>query len=98
MHDLIRAQSHLTFHLLVISADNSSEESRFTLPPNVIGITEIALQQPTNKVPLVFGNHYLARDLEAPLTRLFERGGLADFQRLLEVLSRAARVSRSPRS
>ena len=56
------------------------------LPPNVIGITEIALQQPTNKVPLVFGNHSLARDLEAPLTRLFERGGLADFRRLLEVL------------
>ena len=86
MHDLIQAQSHLTFHLLVISADDSSKESRFVLPPNVIGLTEIALQQPTNKVPLVFGNHSLARDLEAPLTRLFERGGLADFRRLLEVL------------
>ena len=86
MHDLIQAQSHLTFHLLVISADDSSKESRFVLPPNVIGLTEIALQQPTKKVPLVFGNHSLARDLEAPLTRLFERGGLADFRRLLEVL------------
>ena len=50
MHDLIQAQSHLTFHLLVLSADDSPKESRFKLPPNVIGMTEIALQQDSSRV------------------------------------------------
>jgi polysaccharide biosynthesis protein PelF len=86
MHDLIQAQSHLTFHLLVLSADDSPKKSRFVLPPNVIGMTEIALQQDSGRVPVVSGHQELPRDLEGPLTRLFERGGLADFRQVLEVM------------
>jgi polysaccharide biosynthesis protein PelF len=86
MHDLIQAQGHLTFHLLILSADDSLKESRFVLPPNVISMSEIALQQDSDRVPIVSGNQNLSHDLEAPLTRLFERGGLSDFRQLLEVL------------
>ena len=96
MHDLIQAQSHLTFHLLVLSADDSPKESRFKLPPNVIGMTEIALQQDSSRVPIVSGRQDIAKDIEGPMTRLFERGGLADFRQLLDVLERhGANVSRS---
>jgi glycosyltransferase involved in cell wall biosynthesis len=96
MHDLIQAQRHLTFHLLVLSADDSPKKSRFRLPPNVIGMTEIALQQDSSRVPIVSGRHDIAKDTEGPMTRLFERGGLADFRQLLDVIDRhGANVSRS---
>ncbi|WP_162820755.1 GT4 family glycosyltransferase PelF [Microvirga calopogonii] len=96
MHDLIQAQSHLTFHLLVLSADDSPKKSRFTLPPNVIGMSEIALQQATDRIPIISGNQDLSHDLERPLTRLLESGGLSDFQRLLTVLrAHGPDVSRS---
>jgi hypothetical protein len=80
MHDLIQAQSHLTFHLLVLSADDRPKQRRFVLPPNVIGMSEIALQQASDRIPIVSGNQDLAHDLERPLTRLFESGGLSDFR------------------
>ena len=98
MHDLIQAQSHLTFHLLVLSADDSPKASRFKLPPNVIGMTEIALQQDSSRVSIVSGRQDIAKDIEGPMTRLFERGGLADFRQLLDVLERHGAMSLAPRS
>jgi glycosyltransferase involved in cell wall biosynthesis len=96
MHDLIQAQSHLTFHLLVLSTDDRPKKSRFALPPNVIGMSEIALQQASNRVPIVSGHQNLFHDLERPLTRLFENGGLSDFRRLLSILrAHGSNVSRS---
>jgi polysaccharide biosynthesis protein PelF len=96
MHDLIQAQSHLTFHLLVLSADDRPKQRRFVLPPNVIGMSEIALQQASDRIPIVSGNQDLAHDLERPLTRLFESGGLSDFRQLLTVLrAHGPSISRS---
>ena len=43
-HDLIRAQRHLTFHLLALVPPGPESPMRFELPENVIGVTRVELQ------------------------------------------------------
>ena len=50
VHDLIKSQPQFTFHIVALSADDSEKQLRFELPPNVIRMTEIALQQSERKV------------------------------------------------
>ena len=50
VHDLIKSQPQFTFHIVALSADDSAKQLRFELPPNVIRMTEIALQQSERKV------------------------------------------------
>ena len=94
MHDLIQAQSHLTFHLLVLSADDCPKESRFKLPPNVIGMTEIALQQVSARASIISGHQTLCQGYRTAPDALFERGGLADLRQLLDVLHAHGQPSR----
>ena len=86
MHDLIKAQSDLTFHLVAISADGSPKALQFELPTNVIGLTEIALHQPERR--LAHGREIanMIGEIEPGLTRLLAKGGLADFRQLLAAI------------
>ncbi len=93
VHDLIKSQPQFTFHIVALSADDSEKQLRFELPPNVIRMTEIALQQSEPQAPGAWAVERLIADMEAPLTRLFRSGGLADFRQLVAALRRRPRAA-----
>ena len=93
VYDLIKSQPQFTFHIVALSADDSEKQLRFELPPNVIRMTEIALQQSERKVAGGWAVERLIADMEAPLTRLFRSGGLADFRQLVAALRRRPRAA-----
>ena len=79
-HDLIRAQPDLRFHIVALTADDAPRELRYALPPNVLGMTTISLQQPERRTHHGRGARRLIDALRGPLPRLLSRGGLDDFR------------------
>lgn len=90
-HDLIRAQKHLTFHIVSLAADATPQALRYELPKNVTGMSIIPLQQPVTKARGSAGSARLIAELEAPLTRLLNCGGLDDFRSVCAALHRHPR-------
>ncbi|WP_119153571.1 GT4 family glycosyltransferase PelF [Caldimonas tepidiphila] len=88
VHDLIRAQRHLSFHVVALVAEQAPGHLHFTLSDNVKGLTVIALQQACAATSRGRPAARLIRDLEAPLARLLGRGGQADFAEVLAALRR----------
>ena len=88
MHELIKAQSDLTFHILAVSADASPKQLQFELPPNVLAMTEVVLHQPERRV--AWGRDIVAMvaEMEPPLTKLLSKGGLQDFARVVSAVRR----------
>ncbi|MEO5697896.1 MAG: GT4 family glycosyltransferase PelF [Burkholderiaceae bacterium] len=93
VHDLILAQAPLTFHLVALNADDKPRPPRFELPANVVGMTEIALQQSECHIPAGYAAARLVQELERPLRNLLLRGGRDDFGRVLDAVRRHARVA-----
>ena len=93
-HDLIRAQSHLSFHLVALVPPGPEGPLRFELPANVIGLTRVELQAlPAGSAPKNLDQ--LLRSLEDPLDRLMSKGGtLADVTAVLDAITRAGGVGR----
>lgn len=87
-HDLIQAQSHLSFHLLTLVPPGPEGPMRFTLPPNVTGMTRVELQAlPPGATPRTLDT--LVAALEEPLMRLMSQGGLSDVEDVMATLRRA---------
>ena len=93
VHDLILAQASLTFHLVVLNADDKPRPLRFELPANVVGMTEIALQQSECHIPAGHAAAQLIQEIERPLRKLLLRGGADDFGQVLDALRRHGRVA-----
>ncbi len=88
-HDLIRAQSHLTFHLVTLVPPGPEGPLRFEVPSNVIGMTRVELQTlPAGTAHPARVRAVMAR-LEAPLLRLTTRGDLADVAQVMAALREA---------
>src|SRR5690348_4690766 len=68
MHDLIKAQSDLRFHLVALSADPSPKPLRFELPGNVIRMTEIVLQQSERRIASGREVDRMVAAMEGPLS------------------------------
>ncbi len=68
-HELIAEQNHLNFHIVALVAPGAELEMRYELPENVVGITNVFLQQlPDNKVFIPAKKlRKLFTKLEAPL-------------------------------
>ena len=96
VHDLIKSQPQFSFHVVALSADNSQKQLRFELPPNVIHMTEIALQQSERRVAGGWAVERMIAELDEPLTRLFQGGGLVDFRKLVAALRHHSRVATRP--
>lgn len=88
-HDLIRAQSHLTFHLVALVPPGPEGPLKFTLPPNVVGLTRVELQVLEPGTGEVRGLRDLLGQLEAPLLRLMSSGALADVEAVIAILRSA---------
>ncbi len=95
-HDLIRAQSHLRFHVVALVADHAPRKLRFALPGNVVGLSDIVLHQHESGMPRGSEVQRFVNDIEGPLARLFEQGGLNDFSAIVQAVQRhATRATRA---
>ena len=90
-HDLISSQPHLDFHLLILLAPGALRNPRYSLPGNVIGCTEVVLQQPPRGARHILPPSSDVRKLEPTLQAICTQGNLRDFSNLLEVLRRLGR-------
>ncbi|MEG3639153.1 GT4 family glycosyltransferase PelF [Magnetococcus sp. PR-3] len=89
VHDLLTAQSHLTFHLVLLLAPSTERTIRYTVPDNVIGMTEIIIQQlPVGAAKIPKAKRFF-NQLEKPLEDLFTQARLEDLQKLLDLLETA---------
>jgi|tagenome__1003787_1003787.scaffolds.fasta_scaffold20979613_1 glycosyltransferase involved in cell wall biosynthesis len=91
--DLVKAQDHLTFHIVALCADTSPKTLRFELPSNITGVTEIVLQQSETRIPHGREIGRLIADLEPPLARLLKQGGFTDYRAVLTAVRRQPRIA-----
>ena len=91
VHDLIKAQSHLTFLVVALSADHSPKTLRFQLPSNVVRLIEIPLRQGEHRLAGGRPVERMIADIEPPLARLLSRGHFTDFGDVLAALHRRPR-------
>jgi glycosyltransferase involved in cell wall biosynthesis len=89
VHDLIGAQSHLTFHVLALVPPGHAGPLKFTLLSNVVGMTRIELQVLDRGRPDTPSVETMMTSLEDPLLRLTSTGGLADVRAVVDVLRSA---------
>ena len=86
-HDLIATQCHLTFHLLVIVAPNADLTLRYTLPPNVCGLTQVfAGQLPAGQRWLLLPDDFVAK-LHRHTSLLMTRGDAEHLRDLIALLA-----------
>jgi glycosyltransferase involved in cell wall biosynthesis len=93
VHDLILAQIPLTFHLVVLNADDAPRPMRFELPANVIGVTEVALQQSESHVPAGRAAAPMIDGLERPLRTLLRQGDGTALRDVIDALRRHPKVA-----
>lgn len=85
-HELISKQEDLTFHLLTILPPNAETELKYDLPRNIVGITDVQLQNVPSRTTIADINEVL-EELEGPLLALVSKeGDLDDYTTILEIL------------
>jgi glycosyltransferase involved in cell wall biosynthesis len=77
-HQLILAQSHLSFALVCLVSEHAELISRYEIPPNVTEIRTIRVGRPPAGARRLPETGALLKRLEAPLLRLLGGGGLAE--------------------
>jgi glycosyltransferase involved in cell wall biosynthesis len=86
-HDLISRQSHLTFHILCILPKDASTELKYTLPSNVVGVTNIVLQDlPEGRSVAQSTTDHILQQLEEPLTAITNGAGIEAFEEVYRIL------------
>ena len=84
-HDLIRDLSHLNFHIVSIQPPHAELEPAFELPANVIGITDICLQElPAGAMVEVDDSRFFQK-LESALRALLGGAGLNDLRQVIDI-------------
>jgi polysaccharide biosynthesis protein PelF len=87
VHNLITALDPLTFHVVALKADDAHQPMRFTLPKNVLHLSEIALQPSRYQSPYGSDASSMIESLEQPLQSLLSRGTGRDFRQIIKVLN-----------
>lgn len=85
-HDVILAQPDLRFHLVTLLAPNSNLTPRYKVPRNVIGQTNVFLQEMPRGEDYSRRYEGLFQRLEEPLTKMLSGGGLADLALILDAI------------
>ena len=87
LHDLIQAQPDIRFHIVSLVPDRSWQTLRYSLPPNVVGLSHVYLQDmPVGKKADQKTCQMLAQ-LGTPLLALQSAGGLTELRQILDILS-----------
>jgi polysaccharide biosynthesis protein PelF len=87
VHDLIRAQKHLTFALVSITPDDTPQKLQFDIPDNVVAWSRISLANLKPGAARIKGARDLPKRLAPALARLFNKGGLPEFFEVLRILA-----------
>jgi polysaccharide biosynthesis protein PelF len=96
VQNLITALDPLTFHVVALKADDREQPRRFTLPKNVLCLSEIALQPSRYQSPNKPDASAVIDSLELPLQSLLCRGTVQDFRKIINVLHlHKGRISRA---
>jgi len=93
-HSLVLAQKHLSFHLLCILPPNAKLNYRFELPKNVVGVTNLFLQN-LPKESFSFSrqeSEKLFKSLEVPLLNLQHKATLQRLKYILETLKGSQKI------
>ena len=88
VHDLVTAQSDLTFHIVSLLPGKTIPERRYEMPDNVRGINHVFLQhlpEGANRIPRL--SRRMA-EMEEPLRAMQSDGDLHDLQWLLRSLGK----------
>jgi glycosyltransferase involved in cell wall biosynthesis len=85
-NDLLHAQRDLTFHLVCLMPQGADLTPRYKIPPNVTGITHVAVGGLPKGVARPRGARHLLERLETPLRNLQSNGGLSDLAGILALL------------
>jgi polysaccharide biosynthesis protein PelF len=84
-HDLIRAHSDLTFHIVCILPGTEAPEMKFELPKNVMSVTDVFLRQMPNKRGAP--NRNIMRSMQPLLDRIaHDDANLQDLNDLIALL------------
>jgi polysaccharide biosynthesis protein PelF len=85
-HNLIKQHSDFTFHLLTILPPDALAEEKYEIPSNVVGITQVRLQElPSGNIPSHVDE--LMHQLEEPLFNLTTpNGAMKDYKDFLEIM------------
>lgn len=87
-HELIKMQSHLTFHVVALVGAGADTSLRFALPDNVIGLSTLYLQQLPKGIAALPSKQARAlfNALEKPLLNLQREGSLQDLAAIIQAL------------
>ena len=86
-HDLILAQKDLTFHLVTLLPKSANLTPKYQLPSNVVGATNVFIQQlPVGRSSVPRARAFFDA-LEPPLLRLQRGGDLGDLREILGIVS-----------
>ncbi|MBV9507865.1 MAG: GT4 family glycosyltransferase PelF [Acidobacteriia bacterium] len=83
-HQLILAQSHLSFELVCLMPEKADLTLRYPLPPNVVRVTNIPVGVLPAGEARLRGTRGLMERLERPLLALQSGGGLAELIAILQ--------------
>lgn len=87
VHNLITALDPLSFHVVALKADETNQPSRFSMPSNVLSLSEIALQPAQYQSPHGPGASATIGALEQPLKSLLCHGNGQDFRQVIDALN-----------
>ena len=66
-HELIKAQSHLTFHIIALLPPNAKAKIRYKIPKNVLSIKKVFLQKlKDGESNIKIGNDTIFKKLKCP--------------------------------
>ncbi len=87
-HDLILSQPDLTFHLACMVAPQSKLTSKYELPANVVGVTNVELQKLPEGVESISKAQavQLFQTLELPLLTIQHRASLRGLQTIIDAI------------
>lgn len=85
-HELIAAQAHLRFHLLIIVAPDTELNLRYELPANVCGLTHFFVPELPRGPRWLPGGGALVDALQVPVAELINTGDPDALRRVIELL------------
>jgi polysaccharide biosynthesis protein PelF len=87
VHDLVTGLDDLRFHIVALLPKRERREFKYKMPPNVVGLSHVYLQELPRGWPVVPGMGRLMRAVGRHLLNLQRRSGLADIAGLVSALA-----------
>jgi glycosyltransferase involved in cell wall biosynthesis len=87
-HELIKAQSHLTFHLVCILPSEPAPEPRYDMPDNIIGLENVFLHNlpaGAKKLPRKVSREFFS-ELERPLLMLQAQAETSQLKHIIQLM------------